>query len=149
MIEGIDSPFLEADVMELGADGDERDNGEDTELEGREEVGERERERGKKKREWKERPGVGMSAGKRQRLAQDQDENLLRALEAQDEKTGKLYKETLTAGIDKLVEAIGKASQRGQVGVIGEGSGYSESAEQRREERLTEYEKKLNELMEA
>ena len=48
-----------------------------------------------------------------------------------------------------MVEAIGKASQPGQVGVIGEGSGYGESAEQRREERLTEYEKKLNELMEA
>ena len=149
LIDGIDSPLLEADVMELGAEGGEGDDSEDTEMEGREEAGERERERGKKKREWKERPGVGMSAGKRQRLAQDQDENLLRALEAQDEKAGKLYKETLTAGIDKLVDAIGKASKSGQVGEIGEGSRYSESAEQRREERLTEYEKKLNELMEA
>ena len=103
LIEDIDSPFLDADVMELGTDREERDDGEDTELEGREEVGEREKERGKKKRERKERPGVGMSAGKRQRLSQDQDENLLRPLEAQDEKAGKLYKETLTVtGTDTM-----------------------------------------------
>lgn len=69
-------------------------------------------------------------------------------MEAQDEKAGKLYKETLTAGIDKLVDAIGEASQPGRVGVIGEESRYSESREQR-EERLTEYQKKVNELMEA
>lgn len=77
LIEGIDSPFLKAHVMELGAEGGEGDDSEDTELEGREEAGEREREQGKKKWWWKERPGVGMSAGKHQRLAQDQDENLL------------------------------------------------------------------------
>jgi len=52
-----------------------------------------------------------MSAGKRQWLVQDQDENLLRALEVQDEKAGKLYQETLTAGIYKLVDPIASASQ--------------------------------------
>jgi len=90
-----------------------------------------------------------MSAGKRQRLAQDQDENLIQALEKQDEKAGKLYKETLTAGMDKLVEAIAKASQSGEAAVPGQGSQDRGSAEQRREERLTEQERKLNELMEA
>lgn len=90
-----------------------------------------------------------MAAGKRQRLAQDQDDNLLRALVVQDEKAGKLYKETLTAGIDKLVDAIAKASQPAQAEVTGEGSGYGRGIEQRTEESLTEYGEGLNELMEA
>lgn len=89
-----------------------------------------------------------MSAGKRQKLAQDQDENLLRALEAQDEKAGKMYKETLTAGIYKLVEAIAKASTPVQSSQLVQEGGYDERKEERRNERLTEQERKLNQLME-
>ncbi|KAG0136901.1 hypothetical protein HOY82DRAFT_535985 [Tuber indicum] len=87
-----------------------------------------------------------MPAGKRQRLAQAQEENLLRALEAQDEKAGKMYQETLTAGIDKLVDAITNSSQPQ---VSGGGIGQDKCVEERREERLTEWEKKLNELVEV
>lgn len=50
LIEGIDSPLLEADMMDLGGEGGEEDGG-DTEGEEVEEVGGKERERGKKKRE--------------------------------------------------------------------------------------------------
>jgi len=149
LVEGMDSPFLATDMMEMGEGEGEEGACEDTEVEVLEEVGGKKGEKGKKKREWRERPGAGMSAGKRQRLAQDQDENLLRALEAQDEKAGELYKETLTAGIDKLVDAISRASQSAQIEETGDRGGYGESAAQKREERLTEYEKKLNEVMEA
>jgi len=48
-----------------------------------------------------------------------------------------------------LVEATAKASQSGEAAVPGQGSQDRGSAEQRREERLTEQERKLNELMEA
>jgi len=147
--EGIDSPVLDTDMMELEGEGNEEGESNDTEVEEGVGADGKERGRGKKKREWKERPGAGMSAGKHQRLAQDQDENLLRALEVQDEKAGKLYQETLTAGIDKLVDAIANASQPTPTTVFGGDTRHDESAEQRREERLTEHEKKLNELMEA
>jgi len=135
--------------MELCKEVDGLGDTEETEAEEEEEeeeigeVREGERERGKNKRELKEQPGAGMSAGKRQWLAQDQYENLIQALEKQDEMAGKLYKETLTAGIDnlKLVEAIAKASQSGEAAVPGQGSQDRRSAEQRREERLTEQER--------
>ncbi|PWW80842.1 hypothetical protein C7212DRAFT_340965 [Tuber magnatum] len=133
--------------MELG--GEAEGEGEDMEVEEVEEVGERERSQRKKKQEWREQPGTGMLAGKHQRFSQDQDENPLPALEVQDKKAGKLYKEALTTGIDMLVQAITKGSQPAQSPELEEGIGYSESAEQRREERLSEYEKKLNELIEA
>jgi len=114
LVEGMDSPFLATDMMEMGEGKGEEAACEDTEVEVLEEVGGKKREKGKKKREWRERPGAGMSAGKRQRLAQDQDENLLRALEAQDEKAGELYKETLTAGIDKLVDVSQIVTKQGR-----------------------------------
>jgi len=84
LIDGIDRPVsVTTNMMELGKEADGLGDTEETEAEEEEEeeeireVREGERERGKKKREWKERPGAGMSAGKRQRLAQDQDENLI------------------------------------------------------------------------
>ena len=77
LVEGMDSPFLATDMMEMGEGEGEEEACEDTEVEILEEVGGKKREKGKKKREWRKRPGVRMSAGKRQRLAQDQDENLL------------------------------------------------------------------------
>ena len=156
LIDGIDPPLSEtANMIELGREEGGQGEIEDTEVEEEEdeirEVREREieREGGRRKREWKERPGAGMPAGKRQRLAQDQDENLIQALERQDEKAGKLYKETLTAEIDKLVEAIAQASQPGQAAVPAQASKDGGNAEQKREERLAEQERKLNELMEA
>ncbi|KAG0123620.1 hypothetical protein HOY82DRAFT_544117 [Tuber indicum] len=79
-------------------------------------------------------------------LVQAQEENLLRALEAQDEKAGKMYQETLTAGINKLVDAIANASQPE---VSGGGIGQDKNMEQRREERLREQEKLLNESVEV
>ena len=81
-------------------------------------------------------------------MAQDQDENLIRALETQDEKAGKMYRETLTAGIDKLVDAIAKASNPVQPVELTQGIGYDKSEEDKREKRLTEQERKLNSLME-
>jgi hypothetical protein len=96
------------DMEQEGHDGREQNReGGDTDSEGRRAQG----RRGKQAREWQERPGAGLLAGKRQKLAQDQDENLLRALEAQDEKAGVFYRETLTAGIEKLVGAITQAHQ--------------------------------------
>lgn len=93
----------------------------------------REREKGKKKREWKEQAGAGISAGKGQRLAQDQDENLIRALETQDEKAGKMYRKTLTPGIDMLVDAIAKASNPVKPVELTQGIGYDKSEEDKRE----------------
>ena len=146
LVDRVDSPLLLADMMDLGGEGAEKGDSRDTE----EEVEEREREKGKKKREWKERLGAGMSAAKRQKLAQDQDKNLLLALEAHDEKAGKMYKEILTVGIDKLVEAIAKASTSGpvQVSELVPEREYKEEKERRKEERLAEQERKLNRVME-
>ena len=81
-----------------------------------------------------------MSAWKHQRLAQDQDENLIWALEAQDEKAAKMYQEpeTLTTGIDKLVDTIAKASNLAQPIELTQEMEYDKSEEDKREERLTE-----------
>jgi len=153
LIDSIDPLVSETtNMIELGKEADGPGDTEDTEAEEEEEeeirvVRKGEKERGKKKREWKEWPGAGMSAGKQQRLAQAQDENLIQALEKQDETAGKLYKKTLTAGIDKLVEAIAKASHSGKAAVPGQESQDTGSTEQRREERVTEQERKLNELI--
>ena len=104
-------------------------------------VGERGR---KEKREWKERPGAGLSAGKRQKLADAQDENFIRALDLQDEKAGRFYQETLTTGIDKLVGAITQASQPNSA------SGFSSTRESQEimgvKEQLTKQEKQIAEL---
>jgi len=101
---------------------------------------------GKQKREWKERAGAGLPAGKRQKLAQDQDESLIRALEMQDEKAGKVYRETLTAGIDKLVGAITQVQQP-------QSSASNQLEDKSKEirdmtERLTRQEKQLSALAE-
>ena len=48
-----------------------------------------------------------------------------------------------------LQDAISRASQSPQIEGTGDRGGYGESAAQKREARLTEYEKKLNEVMEA
>ena len=145
LVDGVDLPSLPADMMDLEDEDREVVGGGDTEVK---EGENREKEKEKKKREWRERPGAGMSAGKRQRLAQDQDENLIRALEAQDEKAGKMYQETLTAGIDKLVNAIANAGNAIQPGESIHKAGYDRQEEEKREKRLTEHERKLNQVME-
>jgi len=98
----------------------------------------------KNKREWKERPGAGLSAGKRQKLADAQDESFIRALDLQDEKAGRFYRETLTTGIDKLVSAITQASQPDSTSV------FSSSRESQEmigvKEQLTKQEKQIADL---
>ena len=74
LVDGIDLSFLSAEMMDLEDEEEGEVGGGDTKVK---KGGNREKEKGKKKREWRERPGAGMSAGKRQRLAQDQDENLI------------------------------------------------------------------------
>ena len=85
-----------------------------------------------------------MSAGKRQKLADAQDENFIRALDLQDEKAGRFYRETLTTGIDKLVSAITQASQPDSTSV------FSSSRESQEmigvKEQLTKQEKQIADL---
>ncbi|PWW71803.1 hypothetical protein C7212DRAFT_348587 [Tuber magnatum] len=62
----------------------------------------REREPEKQKWGWKEKPGAGQPAAKRQKLAQDQDENLIRALEVQDERA--LAESRSQRGSEEIIE---------------------------------------------
>jgi len=141
IVQRSDSPLIIGNEMGLS---DEEDNP-DERGQGEEDeetiVGERGR---KEKREWKERPGAGLSAGKRQKLADAQDENFIRALDLQDEKAGRFYRETLTTGIDKLVGAITQASQPNSA------SGFSSTRESQEimgvKEQLTKQEKQIAEL---
>ncbi|PWW76096.1 hypothetical protein C7212DRAFT_363956 [Tuber magnatum] len=95
----------------------------------------REREPEKQKQGWKEKPGAGQPAAKRQKLAQDQDENLICALEVQDERAGKFYHETLNTASQSQALA-GSRLQKGSEEII------------ELKERLTGQKRQLSELAE-